>query len=78
MKHYSLEEWTDFVRGVTDEGTRAILMDNDQQAIAAALEMSFMEEFDAYQVHAPTFLYAGEDERFVKQAAARVNRDGRI
>jgi len=58
------------VLGVTDEGTRAILMDNDQQAIAAALEMSFMEEFDAYQVHAPTFLYAGEDERFVKQAAA--------
>jgi len=25
MKHYSLEEWTDFVRGVTDEGTRAAM-----------------------------------------------------
>jgi len=31
MKHYSLEQWTDFVRGVTDEGTRA--------AMAAHLEL---------------------------------------
>jgi pimeloyl-ACP methyl ester carboxylesterase len=56
--------------GVRDASTRAILMDNDHEAVAAALEMTYMEQFDGAQVRERTFLYAGEQEAFVKQARA--------
>src|SRR5438128_807334 len=51
--------------GVTELGNRAVLMDNDAAAEAAAVEMTFMEPVELIQVHAPAFLYAGSEEPFV-------------
>jgi pimeloyl-ACP methyl ester carboxylesterase len=54
--------------GVTDPGTRAILQDNDEQAIAAALEMTRMDAIEPFQVRAPMLLYCGSEEPFLEQA----------
>jgi len=54
--------------GVTEIGNRAVLMDNDTEAEAAAVEMTFMEPVDLIQVHAPAFLYVGSEEPFVDAA----------
>jgi pimeloyl-ACP methyl ester carboxylesterase len=53
--------------GVDDEGTRAVLKDNDGGALAGALEMTFMEEVHLSQVRMPVLLYAGSEEPFVEQ-----------
>jgi|SRR5947207_2547301 len=56
--------------GVTELGNRAVLMDNDAQAEAAAVEMTFMEPVDPVQIHVPALLYAGSKEPFVEAAKA--------
>jgi hypothetical protein len=62
--------------GISDPSTRAVLRDNDATAVAAALEMTFMEPVNLSQVRVPTLLYAGSDDPFREQAGADAARLG--
>jgi pimeloyl-ACP methyl ester carboxylesterase len=61
---------------ISDPGTRAVLMDNDPAAMAAALEMTYMEAVHLSQVRVPTLLYAGSEEPLLEQARKDAKRLG--
>ena len=62
-----LERALDLI-GVTEISNRAVLMDNDAEAEAAAVEMTFMELVSPEEVHVPVFFYCGSEEPFVEAA----------